>query len=150
MGLYPISDNCIFGSVVEHRIIDPAARVRFPPKSCFFFQPNLLCFVLCYGFHVVRPSFLQFICTVCVFNREGIIFTFNAIHIFLFDLLQICDRAAVALQSLRESQICHHNLHNLQMLLYGSVSDQDTNFCFFYDLILAPICIGSSQHLSPF
>ena len=40
--------------MVEHWIIDPAARVRFTPKSWEFFQPNLLCFVLCYGFHVVR------------------------------------------------------------------------------------------------
>ena len=31
-------------SVVENWIIDPAARVRFPPKSWDFFQPNLLCF----------------------------------------------------------------------------------------------------------
>ena len=41
-------------SVVENWIIDPAARVRFPLKSLEFFQPNLLCFVLCYGFRVVR------------------------------------------------------------------------------------------------
>ena len=34
--------------------MDPVARVRFPPKSWEFFQPNLQCFVLCYGFHVVR------------------------------------------------------------------------------------------------
>ena len=40
--------------MVEHWITDPAARVRFPPKSWELFQPNLLCFVLCYDFHVVR------------------------------------------------------------------------------------------------
>ena len=33
-----------FSSVVKHWIIDPAARVRFSPKSCDFFQPN---FMLC-------------------------------------------------------------------------------------------------------
>ena len=40
--------------MVENWIIDPAARVRFPLKSWDFFQPNLLCFVLCCGFRVVR------------------------------------------------------------------------------------------------
>ena len=49
------SGSRLFDSVVEHWLIDPAARVRFPPKSWEFFQPNLLCFVLCYSFHVVRP-----------------------------------------------------------------------------------------------
>ena len=28
-------------------------QVQIPPKSWDFFQPHLLCFVLCYGFHVV-------------------------------------------------------------------------------------------------
>ena len=40
--------------MVENWFIDPAARVRFPLKSWDFFQPNLLCFVLCCGFYVVR------------------------------------------------------------------------------------------------
>ena len=48
------SGSRLFGSVVEHWIIDPVARVRFPPKSWEFFQPKLLCFVLCYGYHVIR------------------------------------------------------------------------------------------------
>ena len=48
------SGSRLFGSVIENWIIDPVAQVRFPPKSWEFFQPNLLCFVLCYGFHVVR------------------------------------------------------------------------------------------------
>ena len=48
------SESRLFGSVVENWIIDPAARVRFPPKSWDFFQPNLLCFIICYDFHVVR------------------------------------------------------------------------------------------------
>ena len=48
------SGRRLCGSVVEHWIFNPAARVRFPLKSWDFFQPNLLCFVLCYGFHVVR------------------------------------------------------------------------------------------------
>ena len=48
----------LFGSVVEHWIIDPAARGQFPPKSWEIFQPNLLCIVLCYGFHVIRVSLL--------------------------------------------------------------------------------------------
>ena len=52
--LTTVSGSRLFGSVVEHWIIDPAARFRFPPKSWDFFQPNSLCFVLCYGFHVVR------------------------------------------------------------------------------------------------
>ena len=51
--------------MVENWIIDPAARVRFPPKSWDFFQPNLLCFVLCYGFHVVRGGKVKGI------NRRG-------------------------------------------------------------------------------
>ena len=38
-----MSGSRLFGSVVEHWIIDPTARVRFPPKSWDFFQPNLLC-----------------------------------------------------------------------------------------------------------
>ena len=42
--------------MVENWIIDPAARVRFPSKSWDFFQPNLLCFVLCYGFRVIRQE----------------------------------------------------------------------------------------------
>ena len=46
----------LFGSVVENWIIEPAAWVRFPLKSWDFFQPNLLCFVLCCGFHVVRNN----------------------------------------------------------------------------------------------
>ena len=48
------SGSRLFCSVVEHWIIDPAARFRFTPKSWDFFHPNLLCFVLCYDFHVVR------------------------------------------------------------------------------------------------
>ena len=32
----------LFGSVVDHWIIDPTARVRFPSKSWEFFHPNLL------------------------------------------------------------------------------------------------------------
>ena len=57
-----MSDNCVttlsesrlFGPLVDNWIIDTAAQIRFPPKSWDFFQPNLLCFVLCYGFQVVR------------------------------------------------------------------------------------------------
>ena len=51
------SESILYGSVVEHQIIDPAAWVRFPPVIGIF-RPNLLCFVLCYGIHVLRISFL--------------------------------------------------------------------------------------------
>ena len=54
--IHTLRQGVDFGSVVEHWIIDPAARVRFPPKSWDFFRPNLLCFVLCYGFHIVRAE----------------------------------------------------------------------------------------------
>ena len=58
--LYPISTTAsgsrLFGYVEEHWIYNLAARVRFPPKSHKIFQPNSLCFVLCYGFRVVRDS----------------------------------------------------------------------------------------------
>ena len=40
-----------FGSVVEH------CTLTWQPEFKFImgvFQPNLLCFVLCYGFHVIR------------------------------------------------------------------------------------------------
>ena len=36
--LTTVSGSRLFGSVVEHWIIDPAARVRFPPKSWNFLQ----------------------------------------------------------------------------------------------------------------
>ena len=39
-----ISKSRLFGSVVEHWIIDPAARIRFPPKSWDFFI--LICYAL--------------------------------------------------------------------------------------------------------
>ena len=45
--------NRLLGSVVEHWIIDPAARVRFPPKPWAFFSLIYICFFLCYDFHVV-------------------------------------------------------------------------------------------------
>ena len=51
-----MSGSRLFGLVVEHWIIDSAVGVRFPPKSWDFFQLNLLCFVLCYDFHVVRTE----------------------------------------------------------------------------------------------
>ena len=41
-------------SVLIEFILWELIRVRFPPKSWEFFQPILLCFVLCYGFHVMR------------------------------------------------------------------------------------------------
>ena len=39
------SGSRLFGSVVENWIIDPAARVRFPPKSWEFFF-SLICYAL--------------------------------------------------------------------------------------------------------
>ena len=56
INLSQLPGSRLFGSVVEHWINDPAARVRIPPKSWDFFQPNLLCFVLCLGFYVVRSN----------------------------------------------------------------------------------------------
>ena len=46
--LYPVSvsGNGLFRSVVEHWIFNPEARIRFPPRLCDFFQPNLLCSLL--------------------------------------------------------------------------------------------------------
>ena len=42
--------------MVEHWIFSPAAQVQIPPKSWEFFQPNLLCSNLCYGFYAVRQG----------------------------------------------------------------------------------------------
>ena len=46
------SGSRLFGSVVEH--LYSGGPGSNPSKAMGFFQPNLLCFVLCYGFHVVR------------------------------------------------------------------------------------------------
>ena len=48
------SGNRLFGSVVEHLDYLPGCPGSIPTKVMGFFQPNLLCFVLCYDFHVVR------------------------------------------------------------------------------------------------
>ena len=37
-------ESRLFGSVEEHWIFNPAARVLFPPKLWDFFRPNLLYF----------------------------------------------------------------------------------------------------------
>ena len=53
--LWQLRQGVDFGSVVELWMNDPAAWVWFSPNSWKFFQPNLLCFVLCWrGVHVVR------------------------------------------------------------------------------------------------
>ena len=53
--LITVPGSRLFGTLVA-RALDfiPAAQVQIPPKSWDFFQPNLLCFVLCYCFHVVK------------------------------------------------------------------------------------------------
>ena len=44
ISLTTASGSILIGSVVEHWIIDPAARVQIPPKSWDFF--SLICYAL--------------------------------------------------------------------------------------------------------
>ena len=77
------SGSRLFGSVVENWINDPAARVRFPPKSWDFFQPNLLCFVLCCGFHVVRWGLSPRL--DLILRRNGLILRRNGFQVIIND-----------------------------------------------------------------
>ena len=60
------SGSRLFGSVVERWIFNPAAWVQFPPNSRDIFQPNLLCFVPCNGFRVVRMDILYIATRTCL------------------------------------------------------------------------------------
>ena len=53
------SGNRLFGSVVELWIIDPAAWVRFPPKSWEFFQPNYTPGIYAAGYIVFALTFVR-------------------------------------------------------------------------------------------
>ena len=85
-----MSESRLFGSVVEHWIIDPAARVRFPPKSWDFFQPNLLCFVVCYGFHVVRWGLSPGL--DLLLRQNGLILRRNGFHNYYLEEGECCGR----------------------------------------------------------
>ena len=58
IGLYPISDNCVreYTLWLSGRALDysPDGPGLIPTKVMGYFQPNLLCFVLCCDVHVVR------------------------------------------------------------------------------------------------
>ena len=61
--------------------MDLAARVRFPPKSWEVFQPNLLCFVLNYGFHVVRWGLSPRL--DLILRRKGLILRRNGFQVII-------------------------------------------------------------------
>ena len=88
MDLYLISDNCVMEYTLwlSGRALDfnPAARIRFQPKSWDFFQPNLLCSVLCYGFHVVRCGLSPRL--DLILRRNGLIVRRNGFQVMMTSL----------------------------------------------------------------
>ena len=107
--------------MVEHWITDPAARVRFPPKSWEFFQPNLICFVLCYGFHVVKWGLSPGL--DLILRRNGLILRRNGFPVIIKDVFieegECYDRQLNLTHSL---QICIQSLTTASgSRLFGSV-----------------------------
>ena len=76
MGIYPISDNCVreYTLWLSGRALDywPGGPGSILTKSWDFFQPNLLCFVLCYGSHVVRTRRSSWIISTYRRTNHGI------------------------------------------------------------------------------